>query len=157
MANLVKLEDRILQVIDTQKVYSARTIAKILRVDEDRVIEILNDDNFYNKVCSYSLANMRLAYHSIALPKLINDLESDTAFYASYDRLTKAIGYMKDGDNSAKHTLEVILKEKSALAPEEKVISPINKESKVSGNIFEVPSENKTVIPHLDEFEWEDE
>lgn len=117
MSNIVKkeltqLEKDVLEVIEVSSISTAKEIADILDVDLQDVIAILNNDDFYNLICANSLGNMRLAYHSKGIPHLISKLDEERHFFDSYDRLTKAIGAVKDRDNeSLKVSLEVLLKD----------------------------------------------
>lgn len=161
---LTQLEKDILLIISTSEISSAKEISNILEIEETKVITILNNDEFYNHICANSLNNMRLAYHSKAIPKLIDNLDNEHKFYDSYDRLTKAIGAVKERDNeSLKVSLEVLLKEpriEKSVNHKSQVTSHTKENDKVSGNIFEVediketkPSHNKKDL----EFIWEEE
>jgi phage antirepressor YoqD-like protein len=150
---LIKLEDRILELLDTDKIISPREIATVLKVPEDKVREILNNDIFYDKICANSLSKMRLAYHTIAIPHLLENLQTEVKFYESYDRLSKAIGALKEKDNeSVKLSLEVLLKEK-------KVDKEVVELEQVNGNIFELKDSakvnNNSPVKEL-EFEFEE-
>ena len=158
---LTQLEQDILSVISTSEISSPIQIANLLDVPEEDVIAILNNDSFYELICARSLGNMRLAYHSKAIPKLINQLDSEHKFFEAYDRLVKTIGAVKEKDNEGmKVSLEVLVKEKK----EEKNITPnLNTVSKVTGNIFALEEEGKQsqVSPHTKQtieidYEWEE-
>lgn len=171
---LTELEKQILSVIETNSISSPIQIANLLDVDQQDVIAILNNDDFYNLICANSLGNMRLAYHSKAIPKLISNLENDKDFYDSYDRLTKAIGAVRAADHEGmKVSLEVLVKEKH----EEKNVTP-NKpdpdlntvsnskerkeslEQKVSANVFGIQDNTKQSPPikkTTKEFEFEED
>lgn len=155
-------EQDIMYVIINSEVISAKEISEILNIEESKVIEILNNDDFYNLICANSLANLRLSYHSKGIPHLIKDLDDDKDFYNSFDRVSKIIGAVKERDHEAlKVSLELLLKK------EERNIgmnTPHNQRSTNievirSGNIFEIPDDNK-IIEHSHkeiEFEFEDE
>ena len=169
---LTELERDILSVISTSEISSPIQIANLLDVPEEDVIAILNNDDFYNLICANSLGNMRLAYHSKAIPKLISNLENDKDFYDSYDRLTKAISAVGSKDHEGmKVSLEVLVKEKNN---EEKNITPhepdkyhnphkediLKSVSKVSANVFGIQDNTKQSPPikkKTIEFEFEED
>lgn len=162
---LTQIEKDILSVIQTSEISSAKEISNILDIPEKEVIGILNNDEFYNLICANSLSNLRLAYHSKAIPHLIRDLESEHKFYESYDRLTKAISGVKEKDNeSMKVSLEVLLKREEKTISAKPISSHSNEEvkhclnlEKTSGNIFELEETETEIRKGTIEFEFEEE
>lgn len=171
---LTQLEKDILSVIETSEIQSAAMIANLLECDESEVIAVLNNDEFYNLVCANSLSNMRLAYHSKAIPKLINKLDNEKEFFDAYDRIVKTIGAVKERDNEGmKVSLEVLVKEKH-VPNEVKDITPkenkgkeneefLNTVSKVSGNVFGIEEDQRQsqvsprIKPKIEiDYEWEE-
>jgi hypothetical protein len=159
---LTQLEKDILDIISTSEISSPIEIARLLDLDESEIIPILNNDEFYNLICARSLSHMRLAYHSKAIPKLIEHLDNEHKFYDSYDRLTKAIGAVKDKDSEGlKVSLEVLLKDAKIEKKEKKANPDLNTVSKpvelkrTSGNIFAIEEESKPESPHKQEMEFE--
>lgn len=158
---LSELEKDILKVISTSEISTPGEISNILDVEESLIVEILNNDEFYNYICASSMSIMRLAYHSKAIPHLIRDLDTEVKFYDSYDRLIKAIGNGKDNSSEGmKVSLEVLLKNNSAEV-KEKDVTPHTKDNlntvyevkKTSGNIFEITDTKQTVPSHLGEID----
>lgn len=166
---LTELERDILSVISTSEISSPIEIANLLDVPEEDVIAILNNDSFYELICAKSLGNMRLAYHSKAIPQLIKLLDIEKDFFNAYDRLVKTIGAVKEKDNEGmKVSLEVLVKEKKEeknITPKENKETNLNTVSKpnTSGNIFALEEEGKQsqVSPHTKgtieiDYEWEE-
>ena len=171
MTNIIKKEltedeNNILLLINTNSITSAKEISEILDLSESYVISILNNEDFYNLICANSLSNMRLAYHSKAIPRLIERLDNEHNFIDSYDRLTKAIGAVNTRDNeSLKVSLEVLLKEakvekhiSSHINNNKENLNTVYETTKTSGNIFAIEDnrqeshKSKEIV-----FEFEDE
>lgn len=149
----------VLYLITSGEVRTAQDIISILpTLEESLVVQLLNDDMFYNEVCNYTLAKLKLSYHTTGVTKLLQILNShdNKESLAALDRLSKLVGAIKEKDNVVINlSLEDLLEEKKEKKVNRKFKPSLNLKREGTGNIFEMADEEE-ITEEFGEYKWEE-